>query len=474
MPTGRSAILVAALLSIAAAPAPGGRLLDALRNRDTAAVTALLRQKADVNATDPDGSTALHWAAHWNERDLIDQLVRAGAAVNAVNAYGATPLWLASEQGAVASVERLLAAGADAKLATQSGETSLMAAARTGSVPTVQALLKAGAEVDRPERARGQTALMWAAAERQLGVMRALLAAGANVNAASSAGFTPLMFAAREGDLEATKVLIESGGRVNAAAADGATPLIVAAVRGHVPLAEYLLAHGADPNAAGIGYTALHWAAGIWETSTTFDYRFTRGEWAALEGIPSREEKLRLIKALIARGADVNAVTTKAPPRYGFTQFAGQQVPLVGATPFFLAALAADSDVMKMLAAAGADPKLPSKDGNTPLIVAAGRARVEAETRIPEARALEAVRTALDLGIDVNAANTLGETALHAAALGGLDSVVQLLVDRGAAVNVKTKEGKTPLALTLGTVVSMQVVVRPSTTALLRKLGGQE
>ena len=464
-------VLVAAALASAAGP--DRRLVDAARDRDAAAVAALLKQKADVNAPDPDGATALHWAAHWNEVETADRLLRAGANVNAANEYGATPLWLASVNGSTAMIDRLLMGGANPNAAIKSGETPLMTATRSGNLAAVETLIVAGADVRARETVRGQNALMWATAERHLDVMRALLAAGAEANSTSTGGSTPLIFAAREGVLEAARLLVERGANVNAAAADGSTPLLVAVVRGHVPMAEYLLERGADPNADGAGYTALHWAAGIWETSTTFDYRFTSGEWAALGGIPARQEKLRIIKALLARGANVNAVTRKSPPRFGFTLFAGGEISLVNATPFFVAAHVGDSEVMRLLAAAGADPTIAAKDNQTPLIVAAGRTRTDNETRVPEANALEAVKVALELGNDINAANAAGETPLHAAALAGLNSVVQYLVDHGASLTAKTKNGKTPLEFASGTIVSMQVVVRPSTVALLKKLGGQ-
>lgn len=448
------------------------RVVTAARQRDRAAVVALTRTKADVNATQADGATALHWAAHWNDVEMADALIRAGARVDAGNEYGATPLWLASVNGSAAMVARLLKAGANPGTAIVSGETPLMTAARAGSLDSVTQLLAAGAPVDAKEAARGQTALMWAAAEKHAGVVRALVDKGAGVNLGSTSGFTPLMFAAREGDLESARLLVERGAAVNAEAVDGSTPLLVATVRGHVALAEFLLDRQADPNAMAAGYTPLHWAAGTWETSTSFDYRFTDGEWSALVGIPDRQDRFRLMKALLARGANVNARTTETPPRYGFTLFGQQQAALIGVTPFFLAAIVADVEVMKFLVAAGADPTIADSDGTTPLMVAAGRARVDNETRVPEAAVLEATRLALDLKLDVNAANKTGDTALHAAALAGLDSVVKLLIDRGAAINAKTKAGKTPLATAEGTVVAMQLVVRTSTANLLRSLGG--
>ena len=448
------------------------RVVTAARQRDRAAVVALVKTKADVNAAQADGATALHWAAHWNDVEMADALIRAGARVEAGNEYGATPLWLASVSGSAPMVERLLKAGANAGTPIASGETPLMSAARAGSVEAVAHLLAAGTPVDAKELARGQTALMWAAAERHPAVVRALVDKGAGVNVPSRSGSTPLMFAAREGDLESVRLLVERGADVNAVAADGVTPLLVATVRGHVAIAEFLLDRAANPNAAAAGYTPLHWVAGTWETSTSFDYRFTDGEWAALVGIPVRQDKFRLMKALLAKGADVNARTTKTPPRYGFTLFGQQQPTLVGVTPFFLAAIVADVEVMTFLVAAGADSTIADADGTTPLMVAAGRARVDNETHVPESAVLEATRLALDLRNDVNAANNTGDTALHAAALAGLDSVVKLLVDRGASVNAKTKAGKTPLATAEGTVVAMQLVVRTNTAKLLKSLGG--
>lgn len=469
-----SLALACALLALPATRVSAGdlRVASAARGRDRAAVLTLLKSKADVNAASADGATALHWAAHWNDLEMADALLGAGAKVDAANEYGATPLWLASVNGSGPMIARLLKAGANPGTAITSGETPLMTASRAGSVEAVSQLVAAGAQVDAKERARGQTALMWAAAERHAAVARVLLDKGAGVDLGSASGFTPLMFAARSGDLETVRLLVDRGANVNAEAGDGTSPLLVATVRGHVPVAEFLLERSANPNAAKAGYTPLHWAAGTWETSTTFDYRLTDGEWGALVGIPGREEKFRLMKALVARGADVNARTTKTPPRYGFTLFGQQQPTLTGVTPFFLAALVADVEVMKFLVGAGADPSIADTDGTTPLMVAAGRARVDNETRVPEAAALDATRMVLDLKLDPNAQNKNGETALHAAALAGLNSVVRLLVDRGAAVNAKTRNGKTPLATAEGTVVAMQLVVRPATVALLKTLGG--
>ena len=453
---------------------PDIRLIDAVRSRDPAAVFALLKQGVDPRFVGANGATALHWAAHWNDLEIANALIRAGANVNAVNEYGATPLWLASVNGSAPMIELLVRAGPAVDATLSSGETPLMAAARSGRVTAVNTLLAAGADANLRESARGQTALMWAVAEKHVGVMRALLDAGVDVNSASTSGFTPLMFVAREGDIDSARLLLEHGAKVNAVSSDGSTALLVAVVRGHVALAELLLERGADPDANDAGYASLHWAAGTWETSTTYDYKFTSGEWVALIGIPSREEKLRLLKSLIAHGADVNARAKTSPPRFGYTLFHVQQSDLSGATPFFLAAIVADTEVMRLLLGAGADPRIVLSDGTTPLMMAAGRGRVDSETQVPESHALEAVKLLLDVGAEVNQANKRGDAALHAAAVAGLNSVVQYLVDHGAQVNAKTADGKTPLAKAQGTVVAMQLVVRPNTAALLRKLGGTE
>ena len=314
--------------------------------------------------------------------------------------------------------------------------------------------------------------MMWAMAERHIEVARALIDKGADPRARSNEGFTPLLFAVREGDADAVRLLMAHGADadLNATTTDGSSSLLVAVVRGHVQLARFLLDQGANPNTDATGYTALHWAAGKWESNHTYDYpQMGTGEWGILGGVPPGE-KLGLIDALIAHGADVNARTKRPPPRLGSTVFENRYV--VGVTPFYLAALSADSDVMRLLAARGADPALTSADRTTPLIVAAGITRVEAESRILESEHLKAVELALEFGNDVNAANDAGNTALHGAAMAGFATVVQALVDKGAALNARNKRGETPLKLAAeGFARGGQLNVRPATAAILRKLG---
>ena len=473
----RSVLLFLLTAAVLLAVAPQGaeasdtRLVDAARAREEAAVASLIEQQVDVDATAPDGTTALHWAAHWDDLEIADALIRAGAQADAANPFGVTPLWLASENGSAPMIEKLLGAGADPNRALRSGETSLMAAARTGRESTVRALLAAGSAVDAKESTHGQTALMWAAAENHVDVMRLLLAHGADVNQASEGDFTPLMFVARWGNRQPAHLLLEQGAVINAVAADGSTPLLVAAVRGHVDLAIELLERGADPNMEQAGYTPLHWASGVWEAPITFDYEL-RGEWAALRGVPTRDGQLRIIRALIEHGADPNAQLTKPPPRNSSSLFPGQE--LVGATPFFLAAVAADAEVMRLLLAAGADPTISTKDENEPLVAAAGGfLRIDYETSIPEAQVLDAIQGLVKMGSDITATNARGMTALHAAAMAGLDTVVEYLVHQGASLTAETNDGQTPLEMAVRTENTMQVVVRPSTAALLRKLGGQ-
>ena len=458
------------------AGANDGSLIGAVRAADAEAVEALLRAGIDVNARAADGATALHWASYHDALPLADRLLHAGADVDAANDYGVTPLSLACDNGSAAMVARLLEAGADPDAARSTGETPLMTCARTGNVHAVRALLDAGADPSAAETWQGQTALMWAAAEGHTAIVRALVEKGADVHARTAGGFTALLIAARDDEPELARLLLDAGADVNAMAPGGATPLLVAAVRGHTRLAMLLLEQGADPNAGEAGYTPLHWAAGSWHSELTGSLRgieTTRDEeWRSLNGV--RDGKLELVEALLANGADPDVRLVDHPPQFGF---ASQRfrVSIAGATPFLLAAMDANVAVMDALVAAGADTRLATDEGTTPLMVAAGLGRVPAETRVTEADTLDALQFVLDLGAEVNATNLVGRSALHGAAHIRSDPAVQLLVDYGATVDVADQRGITPLMIAEGGGhILLPGLGGGSTADLLRALGGAE
>lgn len=442
------------------------RLVDAAKRQDTAAVRALVTQRVDVNIPQPDGATALHWASHHDDLEVARVLLVAGAKVDATNDYGVTPLSLAAGNGSAHMVAVLLNAGAAPDLALPSGETPLMTAARVGSVDAAALLIEKGADVNRQEAVKGQTALIWALFERHLDMTRMLIERGADVRLRSSNGMTPLLFAVRAGDLEAVRLLLARGAGLEEANADGVTPLLMATVRGHADVIEYLLELGADANASGPGFAPLHWAVGTWETSMTHDFPDAEGEWRSLGGLQDR--KLDLITALIAHGADVNARVKKSPPRFGINNFAIVKLP--GATPFWIAAMSADADVMRLLAGHGANTTMPNDEGVTPLMVAAGMGRVEGDSRLGDVQSVEAVRICLRLGNAVNAVSATGETALHGAAWFGLDEVARLLVEQGGDLTIRDKRQQTPIDAADGAVRFMQVTSHPRTARLLREL----
>ena len=448
----------------------------AAKARDHNAVTDLVSAQRDVNASQPDGATALHWASYWDALDTAQVLLEAGAEVNAANDYGVTPLALACDNASAAMVTRLLQGGADPNAVRSTGETPVMTCARTGSLAAVEALLTAGAEPGGTESLRGQTALMWAAGEGHADVAGLLVARGANVRARTTGGYTALLIAAREDERDLARLLLDAGADVNATAPDGTTALLVATVRGHADLAILLLERGANPNSAETGYTALHWAAGSWHTELTGRLRGIEtgrdDEWRSMNEV--RVGKVRLVEALLAHGADPQARLVKAPPQFGYAS--GRfRVSLVGATPFLLAAMDGNLDVMRALAAAGADPAIGTAERTTPVMVAAGLGQVPAETRVQEQDSLAAVRLALALGADVNGANQVGRTALHGAAHIRSDAIVQLLVDHGAQINVADERGITPLMIAEGGGHILLPGLGGGTTAdLLRALGGSE
>ena len=444
------------------------RLVDAVAKKDMETARSLLRQDADVNAAQPDGATALHWAAHWDAVDVAEQLIRAGANVNAANDYGATPLSLACTNGNAGMVERLLAAGANPNAALPSGETALMRCAHTGSREAVRSLLQRGAEVDARDGEKGQTALMWAVAQKHAAAAQALIDGGAEVNARSKGGFTPLLFAARVGDVESARVLLAAGADANDRTPDGMPALVLASASGREDVGVFLLDHGADPNAADSnGATALHYAVVKGITSLNgVRYANYVAHWFR----PSLTE---LVRALVAHGANPNAQLTKAPRIGGSAADA-----TVGATAFMLAAASPDPNVMRILHEGGADVRIATEEKMTPLIAAAGVARGQDFDEEEKREALEAVKLAVDLGADVNAADANGLTAMHGAAANGADAIVEFLAGRGAQLDVKDQYQQTPLSIAAGLRLpwipygqELGEIKQPSTEDLLLQLG---
>ena len=434
-------------------------LVEAIKRGDSAAIRALLARRADVNASEPDGTTPLHWAVHSNDPSTVTMIVRAGANVTAANRYGVTPLMLAAAGGSVPIIETLLEGGADPNTASAEGETVLMTAARTGNADVVAYLVARGAAVNATETWRGQSALMWAVAEGHHDVVRVLLDAGADLHVRSAKGFSPFLFAVRSGDVDLVDALIEAGANVNEAAGEGTTALVLATINAHYALAAHLLERGADPNIETPGGTALH------HVTRTRNYEF--GKIHRPAAVQTGElSDLDLVKLLIKHGATVDAQMAKALPRQG--SFDNNFLPLVGATSFFLAARAADPTLMRLLLEYGADWKLPTKQNVTPLMVASGAGYVQGQSIGDPADRLEAVRILVDLGADLHATSDNGETAMHGAATGGVNEVVLLLHERGAKLDVPAKDGTTPLKIADGTKSNFRFW--PETAELFRKL----
>ncbi len=450
-----------AIVSIAA----GGNaarppLIDAAKNADKDAVRALLQKRVDVNVAEADGTTALHWAAYRDDAETADLLIRAGAKVNAANDLGTTPLWTASQNGSEAMVKRLLAAGANPNAALLSGETAVMVAARAGSPAVVEQLIAKGANPNA-HGTRGQTALMWAVGQKHPDVVKTLLIHGADIKAASEVwsemmavpphgylgynkmiphgGDTALLFAARVGDLPSAQLLVEVGANVNDADAWGVSAVTLAAHSGFTDVVVFLLNKGADPNAEGPGFTALH------------------------EAIVRRDEKM--IVALVDHGANVNTPLKTWTPTRRSSHDWNFAPELVGATPLWLAARFTQPSVMRLLLKHGADPLFvhhgdhmtEGKSGSgsgyvhvpettTTLMAAVGMGGGAAWAQLSrgerEAATLEAVKIAVELGVDVNAANVDGRTALDGAQALKYQSVIKFLEEKGAKAS--GKKGPSP------------------------------
>lgn len=450
-------------LAVAAGAAERVTLADAAEQRDKALIRTQLEAGADVNATQIDGTTALHWAAYHEDVDTAALLVKAGANVNAANRYGVPPLAVACRNGNAAVVRLLLEADADANATMKGGETVLMLAARSGNVEAVKALLVRGARHDARER-HEQTALMWAAAEGHVAVVRALLEAGADMNVTLDSGFTPFFFAVREGHIDVVRALLEAGIDVNAPlrrrererkgpvenapsrpVARGTSPLLLAVENGHFELAIALVDAGADPNDVQTGFTPLHTLVWVRKPDSS------DGSDPAPPAGSGPLTSLQFVREIVKRGANINLRLDKGTPKVPRTS---SRIDSEGATPFLFAADRSDIALMKLLLELGADPLMPNFTNTTPLMAAAGLGTTEPlEEAGEEPEALQAVKMLLELGGDINAIDNNGDTAMHGAAYGAYPTVVKLLAERGADPQIwkeKNKFGRTPLFIAEG------------------------
>jgi len=496
------AVLFAAVLaSPPSARADGETLLGAAEADHSAAAHAALAAGADPDVRGPDGTTAIMYAAYHGDAELVAALIEAGADVTLTNTFGTSAITEAAITGDAAILEVLLAAGADPNFRNPEGETPLMAVARTGRIEAAELLVDAGADVNAIESFGGQSALMWAAARGNAPMVQFLAAHGAVLDARgmvrqwprkiineprpkdmNKGGFTALHYAAREGCIDCARALVEAGADMDVHDPERVTPLVLALENLHYDLAAYLIEAGADVNKWDLfGRSPLYMAA---DTSTLP----VMGN-GAMVVIPSMDEltALDVGRLLLENGADPNLRLKRRPPYRNVPQDRGGDTILAqGATPLLRAARAGDVEFVRLLLEHGALVDLPSKEGVTPLMAAAG---VEFGQRVTRGRnrteegIIETIKVLLEAGADINAqmvsepgrrfvvngsqlaqGNTYRargqqmpspqavphSTALHGAAQHGYNSVVELLVDNGASLSIRDAAGALPLDVAMG------------------------
>jgi ankyrin len=501
----RGCFLIASLLALPAFGSEPTSLADAAMNGDTAAMQALLKRQADPDEPGAFGTPALHWRVRVDDLAGAKALLKAGADPNKRTEHGVTPLSLAIGNGNAAMVRLLLDAGADPQALESTGETALMMAAQTGVLAVVQLLLERGAPVDAREAGFDQTALMYAARAGHADVVSALLARGANPNVATRVGptpafikpnsvpgfgfgvgilrggvpadrgrreptpggMTPLLYAARHDHVEVARRLVKAGADVNAREANDIWPLLMAISNDNVAVAHFLLENGSNVNGQD-----WYGRSPLWEA---VNVRNLYVHNATFKNGIDRAPLLGLIKALIVAGANLDARTKETPPfRNHLLEITGslEWVDFTGQTPFLTAALAGDVTVMKLLLEHGANPRIDTFHGTSPLMAAAGVNWVLAQTWTegPE-QLLEAVKLCRSLGMDVNQKNSMGITALHGAANRGSDDIIRYLVAEGADLTAQDNEHRTALDWAKGVFLATHPAEpKPHSIALITSL----
>jgi ankyrin repeat protein len=457
----------AALLSNAALAIDGNeqQMLQLASTGNTAAALKMVGAKTDVNQSQADGTTALHWAAYYNDAELVKKLIKQGADVKAKNEFGATPMSQAAIAGNVEVLKALLDAGVQADEAGPDDQTPLMVIARTPNVKAAELLIKNGADVNHVEKWRGQTALMWAAAQKQPAMLQLLIDKGAKINARSlpnnwerqvtaeprmkilpAGGFSPLLYAAREGCAECVSKLIKAGADLNLPDPDGVTPLVMAGLNARWDSMKLLLEAGANPDKWDVyGRNPLYMVV---------DYSTLPHGGRADKLSDDLTTPLQVAELILAKGGNVNLQLKLFPPYRALGPDRGADGLLkTGVTALFRAARGGDVPMTELLLKNKALVDLPNEDSVTPLIVAAGYRAGAIDTRgkfRTEKQAMEVVKRLLDAGADINAAESFGQTAAFGAATNGWNNMVQLLADKGADLTHKDNGGKTPLDAAMG------------------------
>lgn len=465
----------------------------AVRAGDRAAVQRLLQEPGAVNAAEPDGTTALHWAVEADDLEVVRALLAAGADAGRASRTRVVPLALAAVNGRPAIVEALLDAGADPNARLTGGQTALMSAARAGFAEIVDLLASRGAAVDAREDALGETAMMWAAAEDHADVIRTLVRRGADVNARSTllqfparefgdgksgrltvlpaGGWTPVMYAARQNAGRAVAALVEVGADLDLVDPDGTSPLLVAIINAHYDLAEQLIASGADLDRADASGMAPLYAAVDMHT-----FGETPGRPAPVAS--GRLDARDIVERLLAGGADPNARLVE--PILVRVHDRGDPALGQGATPLMRAARKADVDLVRLLLRGGADVNAATASGGTALLYIAGLGGAGRFTpfearQSTEAERLVVTRLLLDAGADVAATDAGLQTALHLAAVDRGEEVLRLLVERGGRLDAVDRQGRTPLDMAKGVGARRrEAAERPAIVDLLRALAAQQ
>ncbi|MGP0073557.1 MAG: ankyrin repeat domain-containing protein [Bryobacteraceae bacterium] len=501
-------LLAGASLVLAGAPS----LLDTVESGDHITAMRLLTAKgADVNAAGADGTTSIMYAASNGDLELVRALIKAGANVKLANQLGTSAITEAAIIGSAPIVEALLKAGADPNFKTPNGETPLMAAARTGKVDAAKALLAAGADINAKENWGGQSALMWAAAQSQAEMVKFLASNGANLNDhgkvnqwerkiiqeprpkdMNKGGFTPLHYAAREGCAACVQNLLTAGADPDSEDPDRETPLLLALENMHFDTAAVLVKGGADLDKWDLfGRSPIYMAADV----STLPMKGN----GAVAVLPSADKlsAVDVARMMLEKGANPNIQLKRRPPYRDVPQDRGGDTMLAqGATPLLRAARGGDDKFTALLLEYKALVDLPSKEGITPLMAAAGvdyGSRVTRGRNRTDAGVLATMDLLVKAGANVNARSlfdrnlTFGrpgggagfgagdsvgariaqqnarrgsqmpganavpnQTALHGAAEHGFDKFIEFLVANGADLTAKDAAGHTPLDVARG------------------------